>query len=283
MSKSHKLSILVVDDEASIREALAVALTDRYHVRTAASGAEACACLRAHPVAAIILDEILGEEHGLDLVPRFRRLSPARIMLFTGQGSEDLAARALRVKVDDYLKKPPSLAELNEALARLVPRRKGPADLVAQVQRHLDEHFSKPLDLARLAGEHGVSEVHLRWLFRTVQGKTPSQYLTEIRIRQAASLLRTTPWGVERIALEVGYPNAVWFNKQFRRAYAMTPSAFRASQRLPEALDEDRVAPREADPQNGQAFPQIVQGYPIVPRHPLLHNPTRQSTDLGSC
>ena len=73
------LHILVVDDDASVREALRAALADRYCVHAAASGADACAILRAHPVAAIILDAVLREEHGLDMVPKFREMSRAPI------------------------------------------------------------------------------------------------------------------------------------------------------------------------------------------------------------
>jgi DNA-binding NtrC family response regulator len=61
--------LLVVDDEACIREALIAALGATYVVHAAASGAEACALLEAHPIAGIILDVLLGDEHGLDLIP----------------------------------------------------------------------------------------------------------------------------------------------------------------------------------------------------------------------
>jgi DNA-binding response OmpR family regulator len=111
----------VVDDDASIREALRAALADGYTVHVAASGAEACDMLRAHPVAAIILDAVLRGEHGLDLVERFRKLSPAPIVILTGHGTEELAVRALRVHVAEYLKKPVSVAELGGIPAEDVP------------------------------------------------------------------------------------------------------------------------------------------------------------------
>ena len=86
-----RLHVLVVDDDPSLREALEAALASEYIVHTAATGDEACALLSAHPVSAIILDAILKKEYGLDLVERFRALSPAPIALLTGHGSEKLA------------------------------------------------------------------------------------------------------------------------------------------------------------------------------------------------
>ena len=61
-------SVLVVDDEPNICDAVAMALRDRYHVHPALCGAEAIALLQAHRIALIILDALLGPERGLDFV-----------------------------------------------------------------------------------------------------------------------------------------------------------------------------------------------------------------------
>jgi DNA-binding response OmpR family regulator len=121
-SSLSRPSVLIVDDEAAIREALAAALADRYLVHTAASGAEAGERLRVHPIAAILLDVFLKDEHGLDLVEPFRRLSPAPIMLLTGNGSEALAKRAVWAGVDCYMNKPVSVSDLRAAVARILQR-----------------------------------------------------------------------------------------------------------------------------------------------------------------
>jgi len=84
MPAPSRPQLLLVDDDLSIREGLALALTGPYTVHAAATGAEACALLRTRPVAGIVLDAILGNEHGLDYVDRFRALSHAPILLLTG-------------------------------------------------------------------------------------------------------------------------------------------------------------------------------------------------------
>jgi DNA-binding response OmpR family regulator len=130
--------LLVVDDDPALREALACALADTYVIHLAGTGAQACAVLRAEPIAAIILDAILGDEHGLDLVPRFRALSSAPILLFTGHGSEELASRALWEGVDGYLKKPLDLHELRRATHRLIPQMDGISEIAARARRYLE-------------------------------------------------------------------------------------------------------------------------------------------------
>lgn len=219
--------ILVVDDDSSVREALSAALKGTYVVHSASTGDEACAVLRKFPVAAIILDAILEEEHGLDLVARFRTLSRARILLLTGHSSEDLAIRAVRTQVDDYLKKPLSLPALHAALERLLPPDGGPADLAARARRYLDDHPAKQFRAVALAAQFGVSEAHLRRCFRAAFGKTPRRYLTEVRIRSAAELLRTTKRGIKQIALEAGYADLKLFRRTFTRLVGMAPLAWR--------------------------------------------------------
>jgi CheY-like chemotaxis protein len=122
MAPPFRPHLLVVDDEACIREALTAALGATYVVHAAASGAEACALLTAHPIACIILDVQLGEEHGLDLIPHFRTRSAAPILVLTGYSCEAVLLRGLREKVEEYLKKPVNLTELQTAVHRLVPQ-----------------------------------------------------------------------------------------------------------------------------------------------------------------
>ncbi len=237
--------ILIVDDESSIQEALAAALQGTYVVHAAATGQEACALLRRHPVAAIVLDAVLRDEHGLDLIARFRKLSPAPILVLTGFGSEELAVQALRAKVDDYMRKPVNLGELRATLARLMQRDGHPQDSVTEARRLLREHPERQYTTASLAREVGLSERHLVRQFREAHGKTPRRYLTEVRLRRAKTLLRTSRLGIAQIAQAVGYASSVTFDRIFKRAYGITPSEFRANRRHLGARDrQDHGSPR---------------------------------------
>ncbi|TMA99635.1 MAG: response regulator, partial [Deltaproteobacteria bacterium] len=65
---SPRRRVLVVDDDLDTRATTADALGDRYHVVTAATVAEALACVAADPPAAIVLDLKLAGESGWDLM-----------------------------------------------------------------------------------------------------------------------------------------------------------------------------------------------------------------------
>jgi two-component system response regulator YesN len=219
--------ILVLDDDPAIREALKMALSSLFIVHSTAGGDQACAILQRHPIAAIVLDAVLGAEHGLDLIQRFRAISQAPIVLLTGYGSEELAVRALRARVDEYLKKPVDIAKLRTTLAQLVSRSGVRADHVIRARRHLEEHPDQRYSTAGLSKEVGLSERHLRRRFQEAYGKTPRRFLTEVRMRRAEELLRETRLGIEEIALAVGYPDLGTFRRLFKRAFGVTPSDFR--------------------------------------------------------
>ena len=220
--------ILIVDDDGAVRESLAAGLAAAaYSVHTAATGTDAVAVLRAHAIAGIILDAILQYEHGLDLVPRFRQLSSAPILLLTGHGSEALAARAVWSRVQGYLNKPVSLEVLHAAVADLLAVATAGDALVRRVRLALDAYPPQPFRAQVFARQFGVSEMHLRRRFRAACGMTPAQYLTGVRLERAAALLRATDASVAEIAFDMGIPNVAWFTAIFRERFGQPPGAYR--------------------------------------------------------
>lgn len=222
------LHILVVDDDASVREALEAALAPEYIVHAVATSGEACALLARRPVAAIILDAILGDEHGLDGVPRLRKASHAPILVLTGHSNEDLAIRAVWANVDGYLKKPISVQDVRAAIEGVLSPGEDASDLAARVRRALDAYPPRPLGAAELASRFGMTEGHLRRVFRAAYGRTPRKYLAELRVRRAEELLRTAERGIKQVALQVGFTNLAVFRRVFKRVIGRTPQALSA-------------------------------------------------------
>ena len=237
---SHSASVphvLVVDDDLALLEAAATALQRTYRVHTAATGNEASGILRTHPIEAIVLDIMLGDENGLDLVAPFRAHSAARILILTGHSTEELAIRAVWAKVDGYLKKPVDLHQLHEAVTRLVPRDGVPADPLAHIRHYLDTHLEKDIKLDDLARRMGWTERHLRRRFLEVYGKTPGRYLTEARLARAAELLLTTARGLQEIGRKIGCPELGGFRRLFKSRFGVTPSEYRLAHVRPKNRD----------------------------------------------
>jgi DNA-binding response OmpR family regulator len=233
--------VLVVDDDPTVREALEAALSDAYAVHLAATGREALALLRSTPVAAVILDAMIGDEDGVALIEPFRSLTTAPILVLTGHSSETLAIRAVWAKADGYLRKPVDAHLLHLTLTRLLTAEPHGLDPIERVRRHLDRHPDQTSE--SLSGVASLSERHLRRRFQETYGKTPRRYATEARLARAADLLRSSTLGVDQIAQAVGYRTLAAFDKSFKHLYGITPSEFRVK-----AVDEARPPRTSKDP-----------------------------------
>ena len=150
----------------------------------------------------------------------------------------------VRGVVDSLLHPPPvgSLrlfyeAKLRELMAFLCFRE--PAVAVAQDEARLQQalaylaaHLSEPDVLQKMTRQMGVSPRQCQRLFRVAMGRSPSECLTELRMRRAATLLQTTRLSISEVALEVGYLSLSHFSRVFYRYFGQTPRAFRRQARL---------------------------------------------------
>jgi DNA-binding response OmpR family regulator len=116
-------SVLVVDDEATLRETLAETLTqDGLRVITAADGREALERFRSDPPDLILLDLMLPELSGIEVCRIIRRESAVPILMLTARDSEIDKVVGLEVGADDYVTKPFSLRELQARVRALLRR-----------------------------------------------------------------------------------------------------------------------------------------------------------------
>jgi NtrC-family two-component system response regulator AlgB len=108
LSVADSLSILVVDDEPSIRKSLALCLElDGHQVRCASRVEEAREAVRRTPFDLAFVDLRLGTQSGLDLLPELLVAQPGlRIVVITAFATVDTAVEAMRRGAFDYLPKP---------------------------------------------------------------------------------------------------------------------------------------------------------------------------------
>jgi DNA-binding response OmpR family regulator len=116
-------TILVVDDEPTLRETLAEALdADGFRVITAADGREALVQFREHHPELVVLDLMLPELSGIDVCRVIRQESDVPILMLTAKSSEVDKIVGLELGADDYVTKPFSLRELSARIRALLRR-----------------------------------------------------------------------------------------------------------------------------------------------------------------
>ncbi len=98
---------------------------------------------------------------------------------------------------------------------------------MTQAAQILARELRDPPDLEGLARRVGTSSRNLSRAFRRHLGLTPHQYTTNLRVEEAARLLRETDEAVQSIAWQVGFQSPPHFHRVFRRALDATPNSYR--------------------------------------------------------
>ena len=115
--------ILVVDDEPQIVRGLKVVLRNAgFEVAGAGTVREALDAVAAHPPQAIVLDLMLPDGSGVEVVSEVRRWSSLPIVVLSAIGDEREKVRALDAGADDYVTKPFGTAELTARLRAVLRR-----------------------------------------------------------------------------------------------------------------------------------------------------------------
>jgi two-component system KDP operon response regulator KdpE len=158
MSVQHD-SVLVVDDESSLRKTLRTSLTESgFAVEEASSGEEALRSVQGRAFDLVLLDINMSGMDGIRACSRIREVSPrAGIIMITVRDQDDDKVRALEAGADDYVTKPFKLRELVARL-RAVLRRTRIQDPSAHAGLQIG---TLKIDFERRLLWRGEEEVHL--------------------------------------------------------------------------------------------------------------------------
>lgn len=99
--------------------------------------------------------------------------------------------------------------------------------------KYLTNHVNNDISLAFLAYSCNITEQHYCRIFKAYTGTTPTAYITSLRIARACDDLTKEPCRkIEEIAMECGFRSVTYFNKTFKKAMGISPTAYRKSKNL---------------------------------------------------
>ena len=118
-------SILIVDDDAGIRNMLSAVLNDEgYSVESAENGKQAMKMCEKTPFDVALIDIQLPDIKGTELLSRLKRIQPKMIrIIITGHPTLETAMKSVNQRADGYIQKPFEVTELLEKLSRLLTDR----------------------------------------------------------------------------------------------------------------------------------------------------------------
>lgn len=106
-----------------------------------------------------------------------------------------------------------------------------PDEDIVQAQIWLQDNYGKEVKLSEVACRFDMSVRTFNRRFKSATGKSPLQYLQEVRIDTAKDLLKTSNLSINEIAFKVGYQDMGHFTGLFKKLLATTPSEYRSTVR----------------------------------------------------
>jgi YesN/AraC family two-component response regulator len=113
-------------------------------------------------------------------------------------------------------------------LCRLFTAKTDDSNIVPAIERYINENYSDPsMGLNKISDKFQISESYFSHMFKEKMGVNFSTYLENIRMHEAARLIKETDVSLNELYILVGYNNANSFRRVFKKVYGITPSAMR--------------------------------------------------------
>jgi len=150
MDTEKQDTILVVDDERGVRESFNMVLKDKYRVLLAQTGQEAIDIFVNNPVDLVLLDILLPDANGLDLLARIKDITPtAEVVMVTAVKEIQSAVKAIKSGAYEYIIKPFEVDEVLTTIDRALEKRRLVKE-VAYLRHELERyHFFE-----EMVGQH---------------------------------------------------------------------------------------------------------------------------------
>ncbi len=240
MSKNNstdRKNILLVDDDAVIRDMIKDALRREYNILEA-SGYQEVVKQLARPIDLALIDYVMPDCDGFEVLKAIREVKPSLpAIIMTGYSNERVVIKALRSSVADYIKKPLSLAYLRRRLSEILGGKwnyEHPANVETREEFILDgiaayirENYMKDLTLDKLAGMACMNRFKLSTAFKDRFDQSLTSYLNSIRVKNAVELLKNPSINITEIAHFIGYKSIEHFDRVFKAIYGVSPREYR--------------------------------------------------------
>ncbi|MCM1022146.1 MAG: response regulator [Muribaculum sp.] len=253
--------VLVVEDNADIREYIRQILSDEAEVHTAVNGLEGLKMAQELQPDIIISDIMMPEMDGITMCRTLKEdviTSHIPIILLTAKDSMADKEEGYMSGADSYLTKPFSAKLLKIRIHNLMmARRQFSKRMLAtdgsttaepptqdeaaerQMITPLDRQFldklqeiinlnieNEDLSVVFLADKMCMSNSTLYRKITSLLGLSPNDYIRRLRLTKAVELLRSRQWSITEIAYKTGFGSHSSFGKVFKKEYGVTPTEF---------------------------------------------------------
>ena len=250
-AEDKRHTILIVEDNAEVRQFIKDALGRLYHVMESIDGVTGLETAVEHIPDLIISDVMMPNMDGLELCRRIKideRTNHIPVVLLTARTAYIHQVHGFDKGADAYITKPFSVQILELQVRNILAskdalRLKYSSQLILQPQSFTvespEEKFLQKLmeivennlenaefSVTDLVESIGMSKTVLYKKVQALTGASIGDFIKSVRLKKAAMLLQQNKIGIAEVAYSVGFNDRKYFSKEFKKQYNLSPSEF---------------------------------------------------------
>ena len=252
---SRNSKILLVDDDIEICRYIKTELSDWYRFVICNNGKEALKQLLSGDFDLVVSDVVMPEMDGITLLRNIKgnaNISHVPVIMLTSKSEISDRLEGIKLGADAYLAKPFSLEELHLTIDNLIDnvrRLKGKfsgalkqddkvekvevkgydEELMERIMKVVNENLSdSDFNVEKMCDEVGVSRTQLHRKLKEMTGVPTSEFLRNIRLNEAARLIREHKINITQVSYMVGFANNSHFSTAFKKYFGMSPTEYAA-------------------------------------------------------
>lgn len=246
-------TVLIVDDNADMRTYLRTLLSDKYYVVEAADGESGLKVARATVPDIVVSDVMMPVMDGLQFCRKIKddaMTSHIPVILLTARSTESQQVEGLGCGADAYMTKPFSANLLVARIDNLLKSRaqlrhlfdgnklEGKAEemrmastdceFVNRLMDVINSHMAESnLKMDDIGAEMGISRVQLYRKVKALTNMSPVEFLKQMRLKKAMTMLLHTSNTVSVIAYDTGFSSPAYFSTCFKKQFGKYPTEYR--------------------------------------------------------
>ncbi|HAM38989.1 MAG TPA: hypothetical protein DCP53_06330 [Elusimicrobia bacterium] len=143
-NKEIKPTILIIDDEINMIESYKVLLEDKYNILASNSGAEALKILKKEAVNLVLLDVLMPDMDGLEVLKKIKEISGIEIIMITAVRTIRTAIQAMKMGAYDYISKPFDIDDLLATIKKALEKQSFTKEIIylkAELKNYIYENM----------------------------------------------------------------------------------------------------------------------------------------------
>ncbi|MDR3117973.1 MAG: response regulator [Mediterranea sp.] len=252
--RKTRYRVLIAEDDDEIRQYICRELGAEFHVNGCSNGKEALDTIMREEIDLIVCDIMMPELDGITLCKKMKQninVNHIPVIMLTAKSKTEDRIEGLEVGADAYIVKPFNMEVLRTTVFNLINNRerlKGQRSskliieervdkierksnnelLMNRILKIINERISDPeLNVEALAAGVGLSRVHMHRKLKELTNQSTKNFIRNIRLKQAATLLIENGITVSEVAYATGFISVSHFSNAFKDFYGVSATEYR--------------------------------------------------------